>query len=58
MPNIKAVAAIEQELKGIFSQLSKLQSKIHEKLLAFADGKTLKGNEHVGYLGEIYVEKR
>lgn len=45
---------IEGELSQFFLQLSDLQMQIREKLRQHSDGKTLKGNELVGWLGEIY----
>lgn len=49
-----AVNKVEQELKDLFKQLSMVQDRIRQRLIAFSDGKTLKGNELVGWLGEIY----
>ena len=54
MTNHVSVSALEQECEALFSELASLQGKIREKLFAYADGKTLKGNELVGWLGEIY----
>lgn len=54
MNNLKAVQHLESECQPLFSQLAALQNKIRETLVAHADGKTLKGNELVGWLGEIY----
>ncbi len=51
---IDDVRSLESELIGVFRQLSTLQANIHKQLEAQADGKTLKGNELVGWLGEIY----
>ncbi|WP_333795593.1 DUF6998 domain-containing protein [Rheinheimera sp.] len=48
------VHSLEAELIGVFRQLSALQANIHKRLEAQSDGKTLKGNELVGWLGEIY----
>ena len=48
------VRALECEFHALFKQLEHLQSQIHQKLSSYADGKTLKGNELVGWLGEIY----
>lgn len=50
----KAVIRLESELIGLFRQLSSLQMAIQNRLVSEADGKTLKGNELVGWLGEIY----
>jgi hypothetical protein len=54
MTNPLAVAEIEQECQALFSELAGLQKKIRENLAVHADGKNLKGNELVGWLGEIY----
>jgi hypothetical protein len=48
------VAALEAECRPLFSELASLQTKIRDMLTRYADGKTLKGNELVGWLGEIY----
>lgn len=49
-----AINKLELECQPLFSELAALQTKIRERLTAFADGKNLKGNELVGWLGEIY----
>jgi len=54
MKNKKAVIALEAKMGDMFNRLAELQGQIRDKLTAFADGKTLKGNELVGWLGEIY----
>ncbi len=54
MTNPRAVDELEAECRGFFSQLVSLQKVIREKLSVHADGKKLKGNELVGWLGEIY----
>ena len=41
-------------MANLFNQLSTVQQEIHEKLKSYCDNKTLKGNEVVGWLGEIY----
>ena len=38
----------------MFADLARLQAAIRERLLSHADGKKLKGDELVGWLGEIY----
>jgi hypothetical protein len=43
-------------LKVRFQQLTEIQRAIRSKLVAHADGKNLKGNELVGWLGEIYIK--
>lgn len=54
MTNSTDVSALEQDCSALFSELVSLQDKIRFKLSAYADDKTLKGNELVGWLGEIY----
>ena len=52
--NSASVSDVEHERKALFTELASLQDKIREKLSGYADGKRLKGNELVGWLGEIY----
>lgn len=54
MSNASAVGELEGECRALFSRLASLQEEIRQKLSAHADGKNLKGNELVGWLGEIY----
>lgn len=54
MPNARAVGELEAACQPLFSQLAVLQKEIRDKLLDHADGKHLKGDELVGWLGEIY----
>lgn len=54
MDNLKAVNKLEAECQTLFDKLFALQDEIREKLSEHADGKHLKGNELVGWLGEIY----
>src|SRR5260370_19856061 len=54
MTNPRAVGALEAEFQTLFSELTTLQKKIREMVSVHADGKNLKGNELVGWLGEIY----
>ena len=54
MPNPKAVCELEAACQPLFSKLAALQKEIRGKLLVHADGKNLKGDELVGWLGEIY----
>ena len=54
MTNAAAVGKLEAECKTLFLELAALQTKIRENVSAYADGKNLKGNELVGWLGEIY----
>lgn len=54
MTNPHAVNNLEEECQALFSKLASLQDEIREKLITHAGGKNLKGNELVGWLGEIY----
>ncbi len=54
MTNPHAVTELEAECRELFRKLTSLQDEIRKKLSIHADGKTLKGNEIVGWLGEIY----
>ncbi|MEZ8024436.1 MULTISPECIES: hypothetical protein [Vibrio] len=47
---------IEKDFSGLFVTLSMTQTKIRELLAEHADGKVLKGDELVGWLGEIYTK--
>lgn len=54
MVNSPAVSKLEAECQTLFYRLASLQNEIREKLVIHANGKNLKGNELVGWLGEIY----
>jgi hypothetical protein len=54
MPNPLAVCELEAECQPLFSKLAALQKEIRDKLRVRADNKNLKGDELVGWLGEIY----
>ncbi|MEK6408905.1 MAG: hypothetical protein AABN34_18435 [Acidobacteriota bacterium] len=54
MTNPLVVGEFEAECQALFSELAALQRKIREKVVVHAGGKNLKGNELVGWLGEIY----
>jgi len=54
--NFESLDLAEKEFSNLFSLLSRTQSKIHDLLQQRADGKVLKGNEIVGWLGEIYTK--
>lgn len=54
MLNSANLHSIEIKFQALFKQLEHLQSEIHKGLLIYADGKNLKGNDLVGWLGEIY----
>jgi len=41
---------VENKFVALFKELAAIQRSIHDKLLRHADGKTLKGNELVGWL--------
>jgi len=49
-----SVQSLENEMASLFEQLSTVQRNIQAKLEHYCDNKTLKGNEVVGWLGEIY----
>jgi hypothetical protein len=53
--NIDAMESIQRKLGTHFQKLTETERSIKDELTAHADGKTLKGNEYVGWLGEIYV---
>ena len=54
MLNTTGITELEAECQALFDKLRAVQCKIREKLAEHADGKTLKGDELVGWLGEIY----
>lgn len=54
MANHRAVAELEAGYQALFCELAALQNTIRNKVSAHADGKHLKGNELVGWLGEVY----
>lgn len=54
MTNPDAVDNLSMECEKLFARLSSIQIEIRNKLSAHSDGKNLKGNELVGWLGEIY----
>lgn len=54
MTNPIAVEKFGAECEALFLELTALQAKIRQKVSVYADGKNLKGNELVGWLGEIY----
>ena len=47
---------VEKEFDSLFQLLSITQKQIQKKLEVHSDGKVLKGNELVGWLGEIYTK--
>ncbi len=54
MVNIQAANNLKNELSSLLVELSNIQDKIRIKLSTHAENKNLKGNEIVGWLGEIY----
>ncbi|NLD47952.1 MAG: hypothetical protein GX660_12275 [Clostridiaceae bacterium] len=52
--NYNKVIEIQNEMVELFKKLSLIEKEIKDKLSIFSDGKLLKGNELVGWLGEIY----
>lgn len=53
-PKTQAFLNAEVSLRAEFKALASAQARIRETLKRYADGKVLKGNELVGWLGEIY----
>lgn len=51
---LQDLEALEADLSGHFIKLREEQKAIAQKLASFADGKRLKGDEIVGWLGEVY----
>jgi hypothetical protein len=47
---------IEKDFSSLFVTLSMTQRKIRELLAEYSDGKVLKGDELVGWLGEIFTK--
>jgi hypothetical protein len=54
MTHPSAIKTFEAECQSLFSDLTILQNKLREKISSHADGKNLKGDEIVGWLGEVY----
>ena len=54
VPESREFLTAETTLSDDFKALAAAQSRIRGKLQSYADGKVLKGNELVGWLGEIY----
>lgn len=52
--NAPSVQSLENDMSVLFEQLFTIQQSIQSKLALYCDDKTLKGNELVGWLGEIY----
>jgi len=51
-----ALQEIQNKVSGLFSRMAELDSEIRKALGEYSNGKTLKGSEYVGWLGEIYVK--
>ena len=54
--NTRALAQLELELQDCFDQLLELQAQVKRTLVRHADSKSLKGDELVAWLGEVYVK--
>lgn len=54
--NKKALHDLDSSLERCFDQLFELQTHVKSTLVQYADGKSLKGYEPVGWLGEVYVK--
>lgn len=54
MNNQSNLLSLELELQPLFSQLEEIQKRIKLIMEKYSDGKNLKGDELVGWLGEIY----
>jgi len=54
--NTKALQEMELDLRECFDRLFELQLQLKRTLAQYSDGKLLKGNELVGWLGEVYVK--
>lgn len=52
--NEEKLQEIQNQFSSLFSKLENLNSTIKTKLEKYADGKILKGDELIGWLGEIY----
>jgi hypothetical protein len=52
----KALVQLENQLRDHFEQLIGARDCIKQKLMEHSDGKALKGDEIVGWLGEIYAK--
>jgi hypothetical protein len=54
--DIHALEKIEKDFTTLFLSLTDTQNKIRQMLEEHSDGKVLKGDELVGWLGEIYTK--
>ena len=55
MKNI-AIELLSNNLVHLTNQLCEIQKQIHDTVSVYANGRRLKGNEIVAWLGEIYVK--
>ncbi|MGJ0454504.1 MAG: hypothetical protein ACR65T_14925 [Methylocystis sp.] len=53
-PDPTALELLQADFAELFIQLSEIERRIRERITEHAVGNRLKGNEHVGWLGEIY----
>lgn len=53
---LEKIKALEKELSEDLAALKEIESKIFGTLKKYADSKLLKGNERVGWLGEVYCK--
>ena len=54
--DIHAFENVQIELEDLFHQLSETQRAIRAQVAHHSDGKVLKGDEIVGWLGEVYTK--
>lgn len=52
--NTESVSSLEESMQDLFNKLAAVQKEIRIELKKYCDNKVLKGNEIVGWLGEIY----
>lgn len=53
--NHKNVQQTENELRSVLEELAGIHGKVREAIKHYVEGFALKGNETVGWLGEMYV---
>ena len=54
--NKKSMLELASEIEGDLASITRIMASIKDKLATYADGKNLKGDELVGWLGEIYAK--
>jgi hypothetical protein len=54
--NIDKIHSLDAELLQDLTALKEIETRIYNTLQKYADSKILKGNERVGWLGEIYCK--